>query len=160
MFRVEFAIVHDHCPTNELSRAMPDIRIISPGGFVIDGDTVEEIAALHRPTDEDVQTVLDYIASTPRYKAFELLERTPEWAFIRWTAACSAKGFCSQAVEKNRGFKIGMEIQHEGLERWTVGCITREHAEQLLKDIEQLGEVHTSTITETTWARVFDPVPI
>ena len=61
-------------------------------------------------------------------------------------------------VEKNRGFKIGMETQHDGLERWTVGCMTREHAEQLLKDLAQLGEVKVGTITETTWERVFDAV--
>ena len=158
MFKVAFAIVHDRCPTNRMSRALPHIRFISPGGFVVGEGRVEEVAAVHRPSDQDVQAVLDYLAGTPGYDEFELLERTPQWAFIRWKAACAPQGFCSQVVEKNRGFKIGMETQHEGLERWTVACITREHAEQLLADLRQLGEVRVGTITETSWEHVFDPV--
>ena len=63
-------------------------------------------------------------------------------------------------VERNHGFKIGMETQYKGLERWTVGCITRAQAEQILKDLEQLGHVEVGTITETTWEHVFDAVSI
>ena len=160
MFKVEFALVHNNCPTNQMSRALPHIRFISPGGFVVGDGMVEEVAAVHKPSDADVQAVLDYLGSTPGYEEFEVLERTPQWAFIRWMAACSPQGFCSQIVEKNRGFKIGMEIQHGGLERWTVACMTRAQAGQLLEDLQQLGDVQSGTITETTWEHVFDPVPI
>ncbi len=158
MYKVDFAVVHHNCPTNRMSRALPHIRFISPGGFVVADSMVEEVAAIHRPSDEDIAAVTAYLDSTDGYEEYEVLERTDDWAFIRWKATCSPKGFCSQVVEKNRGFKIGMETQHDGLERWTVGCMTREHAEQLLKDLAQLGEVKVGTITETTWERVFDAV--
>ena len=160
MIKVEVAMVLYLCPTYRMSLALPHVRFISPGGFVVGDEMVEEVAAVYHPSDEDVQAVLDYLGSTPGYEHFELLERTPKWAFIRWRAVCSSKGFCSQVVEKNLGFKIGMEIQHEGLERWTVGCATRGDAEQLLEDLHQLGDVKVAQITETTWERVFDPVPI
>ena len=65
-----------------------------------------------------------------------------------------------QIVEKNHGFKIRMETQHEGLERWTVACMTWAQAEQLLEDLQQLGDVHAGTIMEISWEHVFDPVPI
>ena len=115
---------------------------------------------MHQPSDADVQAVLDYLGSTPAYVDFEVLERAPQWVFIRWKAKCSPQGFCSQIVAQNRGFKIGMETQHEGLERWSVACMTRPQAEQLLEDLQQLGDVHAGTITETSWEHFFDPVPI
>ena len=160
MFKVEFSIVHNNCPTNQMSRVLPHIRFVSPGGFVVEQSMVEEVAAIHNPSDDDVQAVLTYLGSTPGYDEFELLECTPQWAFIRWKARCSPQGFCSQVVEKNRCFKIGMETQHDGLERWTVGCATREQAEQLLEDLTQLGDVNFASVTETTWKHVFDPVQL
>ncbi len=35
MIQVEFGIVHEGCLVNELSRALPEIRFICPGGFVL-----------------------------------------------------------------------------------------------------------------------------
>ena len=159
MFKVQFGMIHNNCPTNQMSRALPHIRFVSPGGFELNQSVVEEVAALHNPSDDDVEAVLAYLGNTPGYNEFELLERTPQWAFIRWRATCSPQGFCSQVVDRNRCFKIGMETQHHGLEQWTVGCATRQQAEQLLADLRELGEVQFESITETTWEHVFDPVP-
>ena len=159
MFKVQFGMIHNNCPTNQMSRALPHIRFVSPGGFELNQSVVEEVAALHNPSDDDVEAVLAYLSNTPGYNEFELLERTPQWAFIRWRATCSPQGFCSQVVDRNRCFKIGMETQHHGLEQWTVGCATRQQAAQLLADLSELGEVQFESITETTWEHVFDPVP-
>ena len=160
MFKVEFGMIHNNCPTNQMSRALPHIRFVSPGGFELERSMIEEVAAIHNPSDDDVEAVLSYLGNTPGYDEFELLERTPQWAFIRWRATCSPQGFCSQAVDKNRCFKIGLETQHDGLEQWTVGCATRQQAEQLLEDLKELGEVKFGRITETTWEQVFDPVQL
>ena len=160
MFKVEFGIIHNNCPTNRMSRALPHIRFVSPGGFELAGSMVEEVAAIYDPSQEDVEAVLSYLGNTAGYDEFELLERTPRWAFIRWRATCSAQGFCSQVVEKNRCFKIGMETQHDGLEQWTVGCATRRQAESLLEELRQLGKIKFGRITETTWEHVFDPVQL
>ena len=59
--------------------------------------------------------------------------------------------FCSQVVEKNHGFRIGLELQQNGLEMWRVACVEREHAEQLLEDLEALGQIKAKSITEQSW---------
>ncbi len=52
MIQVEFGIVHEGCLVNELSRSLPEIRFICPGGFVLGpfgrlpGEGAERIAWL------------------------------------------------------------------------------------------------------------------
>ena len=43
MFRLKFGIVHRGCLVNEISRALPDLRLICPGGFILGPNTVEEV---------------------------------------------------------------------------------------------------------------------
>ena len=49
MFKVEFGMIHENCPTNQMSRALPHVRFISPGGFELEGSVVEEVAACPQP---------------------------------------------------------------------------------------------------------------
>jgi len=151
MFKLEFGIIHHHCPSNQLSRQFPELRIINPGGFVLGPNLVEEIAVIDQATDESVADVLQYISETPKYVECELLERTAHRAFIRWRADCIPEEFCSQVVERNRGFKIGMEEQRGGLEHWMVGCYDRQQAEQLVEDLKAIGDVEYSRIHEESW---------
>jgi len=46
MFKLEFGTEHRGRVVNELSRALPDLRLVCPGGFHIDADSAEEILAL------------------------------------------------------------------------------------------------------------------
>ena len=156
MFKVEFGIVHHNCPTNQLSRNFPDVHFTSPGGFIVSPGLVEEVLIIDDANDETVEAVMHYLNTTPGYDECEPLERTADRAFIRWRASCTPEAFCSQVVEKNRAFKIGNEVQHEGLERWTVACYTRRQAEQLLEDLKALGEVKIARITETSWVDVLN----
>ncbi len=156
MFKVEFGVVHHNCPTNQVSRAFPEVRFTSPGGFLVKPNVVEEVLVVNGATDEIVEAVLQFLGSTRGYDEYELLERTADRAFIRWRASCTPDKFCSQMVEKNRCFQIGMEVQHEGLEQWQVGCHTRAQAEQLLKDLEQLGDVRYGRIVDCSWEELVD----
>ena len=158
MFRVEFGIVHHGCPTNQLTRQFPQFRFINPGGFVLGPSTVEEIMALVEPSEQDIRDLLDYTAGEETYEVCELIERSLDKAFFRMRANCVPREFCSEVVEKNHGFKIGMETQGDGLERWTVGCLRRDQAEQILKDLEAVGEVKVGRITETSWQELLDGV--
>ena len=156
MFKLEFGIVHHNCPTNRLSRNFPDVHFTSPGGFILRPGLIEEVLIVDDATDETVEAVMKYLDTTEGYGEFELLERTADRAFIRWRASCTPEAFCSQVVEKNRAFKIGNEVQHGGLERWTVACYSRSQAEQVLEGLKALGEVKVARITETSWAEVLD----
>ena len=156
MFKLEFGIVHNNCPTNQLSRNFPDVHFTSPGGFIIRPGLVEEVLVIDDASDRIVEEVMHFLNNTEGYELCELLERTPDRAFIRWQASCTPEAFCSQVVEKNRAFKIGNEVQHEGLERWTVACFSRDQAEQIVEDLNALGEVKIANITETSWAEVLD----
>jgi hypothetical protein len=154
MFKLEFGIIHNNCPTNQLSRHFPDTHFTSPGGFIIRPGLVEEVLVIDDANDKVVDSVIHFLNNTPGYEECELLERTLDRAFIRWQASCSPKAFCSQVVDKNRAFKIGNEVQYEGLERWTVACFTRNQADQIIEDLKDLGEVKIAEITETSWDEV------
>jgi len=156
VYKLEFRLVHHNCPTNQLARYFPRVHFTSPGGFIVEPGIVEEVLVIDNATDEIVDAVMYFLDTTPGYDEFELLERTSDRAFIRWRASCVPNTFCSQVVEKNRAFKIGNEVQHEGLECWTVACFTREQAEQLVEDLEKIAEVKLCKITEGSWASVIN----
>ncbi len=151
MFMVKFGMVHDGCLVNELSRAFPAVKFICPGGFILGPSRVEELLALDQPSDEEIKAVIRHLQNTRGVDQVQLLERTADKAFIYFKASVVPKRFCAQVVEKNRCFKIGLETQHQGLERWTVGCAERKDAEQLVKDLSELGTVVEKSITETSW---------
>ena len=156
MYRVEFSIVHQGCVVNELSRTLPTLRFICPGGFVTGPSSVEELIVLDNPSDKDIEQVMGFFEKITEIDSLELLERTADKAFIYFRSLKLPETFCSKVVEQNRGFRIGMEIQQDGLEKWKVGCPERGNAEQLLKDLEPLGELKHTSISETSWQKLLD----
>jgi len=156
MFKVEFSLRHRGCLVNELSRVLPEIRFICPGGFITGPSSVEELIVIDRPSDSDVQSVLGYLKGLQAIAEVRLLERTADKVFIYFKALTIPESFCSQVVEKNHCFRIGTEIQHGGLEMWQVGCVERRQAEQLLKDLEGLGELKDSSISESSWQELLE----
>ena len=152
MFKLEFGIVHRGCVVNELSRAMPDIRFVCPGRFHLDADSADEILAFDNPTDDAVQLVLDYLRKSRKIAEVRLLERTPERAFVRLVSSEAPEvGYCSDAVERNRCFRLGYEVQHGGVEQWKVGCRERAQAERLVEDLKGMGELKYHRISEASW---------
>ena len=152
MLMVEFGIVHDGCVVNEMSRALPDIRLISAGGFTLSPTGVDEVLAIESADDGDIATVVEHFQHTPGITHVDVLERTPDKAFVRIRATVDPPGgYCSQTVERNRCFKLGKETQHGGVERWKVGCYDRAQAERLVEDLKKLGELKYHKISEVSW---------
>ncbi|MCX6991851.1 MAG: hypothetical protein NT011_01785 [Kiritimatiellaeota bacterium] len=156
MFNVEFHIVHRGCLVNELSRSFPKIRFICPGGFVLGPSSVEELIVLDKPSEAEVQAVLNYLGTSPKVATVELLERSSNRAFVRMVSTALPQKFCSQVVAKHHCFPIGTEIQEGGLEMWRVGCVERRQAEQLLEELEGLGELKHSSISEGSWQALLE----
>lgn len=152
MFKVEFGIVHYGCLVNELSEAVPAVRFICPGGFSLGPTSAEEIIVLDRPSGEELQRVMDHLQAAPGIEKAQLLEQSADKAFIRIVASTSPDhGYCSEAVSRNRGFRIGMEIQEGGVEQWKVGFFERAQAEQLLRDLAGMGELKFQSIADVSW---------
>ena len=160
MFKVEFGVVHRGCLVNQLSRAVPSVRFICPGGFILGPTSAEEILVLDKPSDQELQAVLEHLEQAAGIAESQLLERLVNKAFVRiLTSASPEKGYCSEVVAKNHGFRIGMEIQEGGVEKWKVGCFERGHAEQLLKDLALLGEMKAQSIREVSWQELLGQGP-
>ena len=156
MFQVDFRIVHSGCLVNEVSRDYPGIRFICPGGFITGPSAVEELIILDGPSDDQVESVVAHLAGMDDIESVRLLERTDDKAFVYFRSSRVPEAFCSQVVEKNHGFRIGFEIQQGGLEMWRVACVEREHAEQLLADLEALGQIKANSITELSWQELLN----
>ena len=157
MYKLEFGIVHRGCLVNEISRALPEIRLICPGGFILGRNTVEEVIILDRPREKDTDRLLEGLKAKDGVAEVELLEQTPDKAFIRiLTSVNPDAGFCSEAVTRNRGFRIGMELQEGGVETWTVGCIRRSDAERLVEDLKGMGDLKYHTIREASWQALME----
>jgi len=159
MYQVDFGIVHNGCIVNELSRALPSIRMICPGGFVLGPSEVEELIVLDHPSEADVQAVLDHLKSSSDIANADVVERTDDKAFVYFKAVRTPDTFCSQVVARNRCFKIGLEMQSEGVEQWKVGCAERADAEKLLNELKALGELTRTSITEASWENVLTGDP-
>ena len=130
MFLLEFELVHRGCIANELSRAVPNVRMIAVGGFVLENRGDDEIIALDNPTETDIESAMDFLRSSDIIEQLSVIERSPDRAFIHLTSNAGPEvGYCSETVERNRCHKIGLEIQHEGVERWRVRCTDRSYAE-------------------------------
>ena len=160
MFKVEFGVVHRGCLVNQLSRAVPSVRFICPGGFILGPTSAEEILVLDNPIQQELEAVLDHLERDSGIAECSLLERSGDKAFVRiLTSASPGEGYCSEVVANNRGFRIGMEIQQGGLEKWKVGCFERANAEQLLKDLARLGEIKSQSISEVSWQELLGQGP-
>ena len=140
-----------------LSQSLPDIRFICPGGFVLNDSSAEEVIAIDKPGSTDVQSALDHLKRQPEVAEVELLESTSDKAFVRiLTSANPGTGFCLEAVERNRCFPIGMEIQYGGVEHWKVGCYKRSQDDELLAQLARMGELQYQTISEASWQDVLE----
>ena len=99
MYKLEFGIVHEGCVDNELSRAVPDVRLVHPGGFIVSADLAEEVLALNNPTDAHVESVLEFLRESNGLAEVELPERTSD------TAARSvifSTGFDGDSTQRRR----------------------------------------------------------
>ena len=135
-----------------MSRALPDLKIISAGGFIVSPTQADEVLIIEDPTDEDVEASLDFLKNSGEIEVAKEIERTDEKAFIRiLTTAAPETGYCSEAVAKNRCFNLGMEVQEAGVEQWRVGCLERSQAEQLVEDLKGMGDLRYHRITESSW---------
>jgi len=157
MVKVEFGIVHEGCLVNELSRALPEVRFICPGGFVRGPADVEEVIVIDQANDRVIEAVLNELQQMVGISEAELLEHVGDKAFIRLAVTVTPHtGFCSKVVEQNRGFPLGMEIQHDGIEHWKVGCVRASDAEQLIEDLKPLGEIKYHSISEVSWQTLLE----
>ena len=157
MFKLEFGIVHRDCVVNELSRALPEIRIISAGGFITSPTEADEVLIIDSSSDADIDSFMNFLQNSPKIAEADLMKRLPDKAFVR--ILCSAgpeTGYCSQAVYKNRCFNLGKEVQIGGVEQWTVGARQRLQAENLVKDLQEMGDLKYHTITEVSWNALID----
>ena len=160
MFKVEFGVVHRGCLVNQLSRAVPSVRFICPGGFILGPTSAEEILVLDNPSEQELQAVLDHLEQDSGIAECSLLEQSGDKAFVRiLTSASPGEGYCSEVVADNQGFRIGMEIQQGGLEKWKVGCFERANAEKLLEDLAKLGEIKSQSISEVSWQELLGQGP-
>ena len=97
--------------------------------------------------------MLEFLSASPSIAESGLVERTPDHAYVHLLSQVApAAGYCSQVVEKNRCFRLGYEIQMNGVERWQVGCEERSQANGLLRDLPALGELKYGRITDASWA--------
>ena len=157
MFRLEFGIVHEGCLVNRMSRALPDLRIISAGGFIVSPTQADEVLIIENPADEDVEAALSFLKNSGETEAAAELERTGDKSFIRiLTTAAPKTGYCSEAVARNRCFNLGMEVQQGGVEQWRVGCMERSQAERLVHDLGEMGELRYHRITESSWTDLLE----
>ena len=116
MFKLEFGIVHEGCLVNRMSRALPNLKIVSAGGFIVTPTQADEILIIEKPTDQDVEDALSFLKNSGEIEVARELERTKDKSFIRiLTTAAPNTGYCSAAVAKNRCFNLNMEIQHASL---------------------------------------------
>ena len=160
MFKVEFGVVHRGCLVNQLSRDVPSVRFVCPGGFILSPTAAEEILVLDNPSEGEVQAVLDSLSDADGIAESHLLERTSDKTFIRiLTETSPDQGYCSEAVARNHGFRIGMEIQQGGVEKWKVGCFERGQAENLLKEMALMGELKSQSIEEVSWEELLGEGP-
>ncbi|MSO21695.1 MAG: hypothetical protein EXQ58_00265 [Acidobacteria bacterium] len=119
--------------------------------------SAEEILVVDKPKEGEVQAVMGHLKATRGIAEAELLEQTVDKAFIRILASANPEtGFCSEAVARQRGFRIGMEIQQGGVEQWEVGCFQRSQAEQILDELQTMGELKYSSIAEVSWQELIE----
>jgi hypothetical protein len=157
MVKLEFGVVHEGCTVNELSRALPRIRFVCPGGFVLSKSSAEEIIVIDDADDDKIEAALEFLRESTAIAEASLIEKTKGKAFIRiLTKTNPQTGFCSDAVSKNKGFKLGREIQFDGVESWAVGCFTVSDAESILAEIAKLGEIRYQKISESSWHELLE----
>ena len=149
MFLLEFGLVHRGCIANDLSRAVPNVRMIAVGGFVVENRGADEIIALDNPTESDIESAMDFLRSADIIKEVSVIEVSPDRAFIHLVSNAGPQvGYCSEAVERNRCHKIGLEIQHGGVEQWRVRATDRSYVESLVEDLKGMGELKYHKISE------------
>jgi len=152
VFKVKFGLEHRGCLVNELSRQFPDVRIMCPGGFHMDDGNVEEIIAPFVTKETVIKDIISFLDKDSRVLEVELLEKNNGFAFIRFTSrVLQGATFVSDVVAKNRFFRIGVEEQSGGIERWTVGCVLEENTQKLLAELKTIGELKYGEVTKGSY---------
>ncbi len=153
MFLLEFGLVHRGCIANQLSQAVPNVRMIAVGGFVLENRGADEIIALDNPTDAEVDAAMDFLRSADIIDEVSVIERSGERVFIHLISNAGPEvGYCAEAVERNRCHKIGLEIQHGGVEQWRVRATQPAYLESLVEDLRGMGELKYHKISqEGSW---------
>lgn len=160
MIKIKFGIVHRDCYVNELSRKFPQLRIVCPGGFQTGKKSVEEIIALATKDKREVKAVIDYFNHSQCISKVELLATTRQFTFILLvTRSIPKTGFVSNVVAKNRCFRLDFEVQEAGIEKWVVGCVSRDSADQLLTDLARLGELKYAKVSTVSYGELIKPKP-
>ena len=152
LHKLEFGIAHRGCVVNQMSKALPNVRFVCPGGFILPDGYADEILSLDRPSDADVVAVIDWLKGSSAIEELEMVERTDTSAVISILAKAEPpEGYCSQAVERNRCFRIGYEIQQGGVEQWIVGAEKLQYVESLVEDLKTMGDLKFSNVTQASW---------
>ena len=73
MVKLEFGVVHEGCIVNELSRALPEIRFICPGGFVLSQSSAEEIIVIDKADDRKIEATLDFLHTSEAIAEADLI---------------------------------------------------------------------------------------
>ena len=159
MYKLEFGIAHRGCIVNQMSIALPDVRFVCPGGFILSDGYADEILSLDRPSDGDVASVMDWLKASSGIEELEMVERTGTSAVISILAKAEPpEGYCSQAVERNRCFRIGYEIQQGGVEQWVVGAEKLQYVESLVEELKTMGDLKFTNITQSSWNELIGAV--
>lgn len=160
MIKLKFGVVHKDCLVNELSREFSRLKIVCPGGFQTGKKSVEEIIALATKDKRKVKTVIDYLKSRQCVSKVALLKRTGRFTFLLFTTkSIPTTGFVSTAVTKNRCFRLAPEVQEGGIEKWVVGCVSRDCVKQLKTDLAQLGELKYAKVSNVSYSELIKPKP-
>lgn len=158
MYMLSFGIVHRGCIVNELSRALPQLRMICPGGFIVSPSAADEVLVLDHPSDADLEAVLSYAKNSPGIAEAEVLERSSDKVFVRILTCKAPESYCSEAVAKHHCFRIGLEIQEGGVELWNVGCRNRSQADALVEELKSMGQLKNYKITEASWNSLIEGI--
>ena len=142
MALLEFGLVHDGCIVNQLSRFMPQVRIVAVGGFVLPNGGANEIIALDCPVESEVESALEFLRDSQMIDNVRAIENSDHRVFIHLISNSAPEvGYCSETVNSNLCHKVGLEIQYEGVEQWKVMSTEVSHFETLIEDLKEMGEL-------------------
>lgn len=153
MFLLEFGIVHDGCIANQLSRFLPQVRMVAVGGFVLPNGGADEIIALDYPEESEVESALEFLRNSHMIDNARVIEHSEHRAFIHLISNSAPKvGYCSETVTNNLCHKVELEIQHDGIEHWKVMSTESSYLGTLVEDLKKMGELRYHTVsTEGSW---------
>lgn len=153
MFLLEFGLIHDGCIVNQLSRFIPRVRIVAVGGFVLSNGGANEIIALDCPVESEVESALEFLRKSQMIDSVSVVENSDHRVFIHLISNSAPEvGYCSETVNRNLCHKVGLEIQHEGVEQWKVMSTEVSYFETLIGDLKKMGDLKYHKVSrEVSW---------